>query len=92
MAEKKGIKIKVFSSGIYKGMGIPGTELTADQEDYLQNEVMELADEFYQHMRANLGEIPDDAMQGQMFRAPQAVALGFADDIVKSLDEVKKFL
>ena len=92
MAEKQGIKIKVFSSGTYKGMGVPGTELTAEQEDYLQNEVLELADEFYQHMRDNLGEIPDSAMQGQMFRAREAISLGFADDIVSSLDEVKTFL
>jgi protease-4 len=92
MAKQRGLKVKVFSSGKYKGMGVPGTELTADQEQYLQDEVMSLAEEFYAHIRANLGEIPDDAMQGQMFRAPEAVALGFADDIVKSLDDVKKFL
>ena len=92
MAQQKGIKVKVFSSGTYKGMGVPGTALTADQEDYLQNNVMELAEEFYQHMRANLGDIPDDAMQGQMFRAAEAVELGFADDVVKDLDALKKFL
>lgn len=92
MAAKQGIKVKVFSSGIYKGMGVPGTSLSPDQEDYLQTHVLELADEFYQHVRSNLGDIPDDAMQGQMFLAPEAVKLGFADDIVKSLEEVKKFL
>lgn len=91
-AKAMGIKVKVFSSGIYKGMGVPGTSLTADQEDYLQTSVLELADEFYQHIRANLGDIPDDAMQGQMFRATEAVKLGFADDILKSLDACKEFL
>lgn len=92
MAAQKGIKVKVFSSGIYKGMGVPGTSLSAEQEDYLQNSVLELAQEFYDYMRANLGEIPDDAMQGQMFRAPEAVSLGFADDIVKNIDELKGYL
>ena len=92
MAAQRGIKIKVFSSGMYKGMGVPGTSLTADQEQYLQDQVLELAEEFYNHIRYNLGEIPDDAMQGQMFRAPEAKALGFADEIVKSLDEMKSFL
>lgn len=92
MAKQRGIKVKVFSSGTYKGMGVPGTALTADQEDYLQNSVMELAEEFYNHIRSNLGDIPDDAMQGQMFRAPEAKAIGFCDDIVKSLDEMKSFL
>ncbi|MEN6533357.1 MAG: S49 family peptidase [Bryobacteraceae bacterium] len=92
MAKQRGIAIKVFSSGIYKGMGVPGTSLTAEQEEYLQNEVMTLAKDFYDHIRGNLGEVPDDAMQGQMFRAAEAVALGFADEIVESLDELKAFL
>ncbi len=92
MAAKRGIKVKIFSSGAYKGMGVAGSSLTAAQEDLLQAEVMDLADKFYQHMRENLGAIPDDAMQGQMFGAPTAVKLGFADAIVKNLDEVKRFL
>lgn len=91
-AAAMGVKVKVFSSGAYKGMGVPGTSLTGDQEKYLQDEVFELADVFYQHIRANLGDIPDEAMQGQMFRAPEAVKLGFADDIVKNLDAIQKFL
>ena len=48
--------------------------------------------EFYDHIRANLGDVPDDAMQGQMFRAGEAVNIGFADDIVSSLDDLKTFL
>jgi ClpP class serine protease len=92
MAAMRGVKIKVFSSGTYKGMGVPGTSLTADQEAYLQDQVETLAQEFYDHIRANLGDVPDEAMQGQMFRAGEAVNIGFADDIVKSLDELKTFL
>ena len=92
MAATRGVKIKVFSSGIYKGMGVPGTSLTAEQEDYLQNSVLELAQEFYDHIKSSLGDIPDEAMQGQMFRAAEAVNIGFADDIVKSLDDLKSFL
>lgn len=92
IAEARGYKIKVFSSGAYKGMGFPGTSLSAEQEQLLQDQVMDLAQEFYDHMRANLGEIPDDAMQGQMFRASEAVKLGFADEVVKDLDTLKEFL
>lgn len=91
-AARRGVKVKVFSSGKYKGMGVPGTALSSDQEQYLQDNVMELAGEFYAHMRRNLGDIPDAAMQGQMFRAPEAVRLGFANEIVPSLDELKHFL
>ena len=93
LAKQRGIKVKVFSSGTYKGMGVPGTSLTPAQEDYLQNSVLEMAQEFYDHIRAHLGEdIPEEAMQGQMFRAAEAVRIGFANDIVKSLDELKTFL
>lgn len=92
IAEARGYKVKVFSSGTYKGMGYPGTSLSAEQEELLQNQVMDLAQEFYDHMRGNLGEIPDEAMQGQMFRAAEAVKLGFADDIVRDIDELKEFL
>ena len=46
----------------------------------------------YNHIRENLGDIPDSAMQGQTFKAQQAVELGFANDVMKSLDEMKAFL
>lgn len=92
MAAKRGVKVKVFSSGKFKGMGVPGTALTSDQEGHLQEQVTQLAGEFYQHMRKHLGEISDEDMQGQMFRAERAVELGFADGIVSSLEELKGFL
>ena len=92
IAEDRGLKIKVFSSGTYKGMGYPGTSLTEAQEELLQTEVMDMAQVFYDHMRANLGDIADESMQGQMFRAPEAVKLGFADDVVQDLDALKEFL
>jgi capsid assembly protease len=43
--EGKGVKIKVFSSGEFKGM-TPEVELTGSQESYLQSRVMSLANEF----------------------------------------------
>lgn len=83
-----GIKVKVFSSGTYKGMGHPGTSLTAEQEVYLQSTVNELADEFYTHVRSNRGKISDEDMQGQMFSAKKALSRGFIDGIVSSLSDV----
>lgn len=92
LAAKKGIKVKVFSSGVYKGMGIPGTELSAAQEALLQDEVMELAEHFYGHMRNRRGDVSAECMQGQMFRAEDAVKLGFADNVVSGFAEVFTFL
>ncbi len=91
-AAKRGVRVRVFSSGTYKGMGVPGTSLTPEQESHLQDQVLELAEEFYQHIRNNLGDIPNEAMQGQMFRSGNAVALGFADAVVSSLEEMQEFL
>lgn len=91
-AAKRGVKVKVFSSGKYKGMGVPGTALSGEQEQFLQDNVMELAEEFYQHMRRTRGNIPDDAMQGQMFRSEAAVKNGFADEVVHDFETLKSFL
>lgn len=92
MAEERGIKVRLFTSGIYKGMGLPGLALTPAQEELLQTEVEELAGMFYDHIRASLGDVPDSAMQGQMFRAEKAVELGFADEIVRDVEEVAGWL
>lgn len=92
VAKARGLKIKVFSSGKYKGMGVPGTSLTEVQEQYLQESVMSLAQEFYDHIRTHLGAIADESMQGQMFKARASVSLGLADAIVKDLAEVKGWL
>ena len=79
-------------SGKFKGMGVPGTSLTSDQEQLLQDGVMELAEQFYEHMRACRGDVPDEAMQGQTFRASDAIENGLADEMVEDLDELKQFL
>jgi signal peptide peptidase SppA len=93
MAADKGIKVKVFSSGIYKGMGIPGTSLSAEQEAYLQDSVMQLAAEFYDHVTScREGAVPDEAMQGQTFRAEEAVDNGLVDDVIQNEDTMKSFL
>src|SRR6185312_12880460 len=67
MADMAGIKVKAFGSGTYKGMGTPGTSLTAEQEMFLKARVMQLAGMFYQHVRAQRGAIADEDMQGQSF-------------------------
>lgn len=36
LAENEGIKVLVFSTGTLKGAGVPGTEISAEQEEYFQ--------------------------------------------------------
>lgn len=92
MAEMAGIKVKVFGSGTFKGMGTPGTSLTAQQEVFMQNRVMQLAQTFYDHVRSQRGDIADEDMQGQTFSGVDAKAKGFVDEVFNSLDELETIL
>lgn len=92
MADMAGIKVKVFGSGEYKGMGQPGTSLTARQEIYLQDRVKKLADMFYDHVRAQRGAVEDEDMQGQTFSGMEAEGKGFVDGLMNNLGELEEFL
>jgi signal peptide peptidase SppA len=92
MADMQGVKIKVFSSGKYKGMGVPGTSLTAEQEVFMQQRVMEIANMFYDHIRQMRSDVEDFDMQGQVFKADSAYARGFIDHIACDEDELVQFL
>lgn len=92
MADMAGIKVKVFGSGDYKGMGTPGTSLTPKQEILIQQRIMSLADMFYSHVRAERGQIADADMQGQTFKGQEALEKGFIDDLMPDLDALISFL
>ena len=92
MADMAGIKVKVFGSGTFKGMGQPGTSLTAQQEIFLQQRVMSMAQTFYDHVRAQRGAIADADMQGQSFTGVQAKEKGFVDDVMQNMKELESFL
>ena len=84
-----GVKVELFASGKYKGMGYPGTSLTHEQKQLLLDEVAQLKAEFVRHVRDNRGEaITDDTMEGQMFLAPEALDRGLIDGIVRDISEV----
>ena len=92
MADMAGIKVKIFGSGTYKGMGTPGTSLTAQQEVFLQNRMMQLAETFYNHVREQRGAIADGDMQGQCFQGQEAVDKGFVDGLMNNKGELEAFL
>ena len=85
--EDKGIKIKVFSSGAYKGM-TPEVELTDSQESYLQERVMKLADEFYSHVMGQRAGAQESAFDGRVFTALEAEELGLIDGTARNINEV----
>lgn len=85
--EAKGIKIKVFSSGAYKGM-TPEVELTDSQESYLKERVMKLADEFYSHVIGQRAGAQESAFDGRVFTATEALELGLVDGTARNINEV----
>ena len=87
LADNLGIKVKVFGSGDFKGMGTPGTALSAKQETWMQDRVMALAGMFYAHVRGQRGQIDDADMQGQVFKGEAAQEKGFIDGVVKDKRE-----
>jgi len=85
--EGKGVKIKVFSSGEFKGM-TPEVELTGSQEDYLQSRVMSLANEFYSHVKEARAGVNESAFDGRTFQAAEALELGLVDGLARNVEEV----
>lgn len=92
MADMAGIKVKVFNSGTFKGMGTPGTSLSPQQEVFLQQRIMALADMFYAHITECRGAIDPADMQGQTFKGKDALEKGFIDDLMPDLDALIKTL
>lgn len=90
--KQMGIKVQVFSSGIYKGAGVPGTALTKEQKGMIQDRIMEIADMFYDHVRGTRGAIADEAMQGQTFKAAAAVDQGLIDMVVTNEQEARQLI
>lgn len=92
MWKARGVKIEVFTSGKYKGMGVPGTSLTKDHREFLQNRVMEIAEMFYGHVQAMRADVQPEDMQGQVFMGANALARGLIDDVVQSKADVVDLL
>lgn len=89
----KGYKVELFTSGKYKGMGFPGTDLTAEQKEHINESVADIAEMFYSHVKSCRGQhIGDETMQGQTFRAPKAMERGLIDYIVRDKAEAASFL
>lgn len=87
-AKAAGLEVKVIKSGALKGMGIPGTSLTSDQEAYLQQEVDALADTFKASVRMKRKLVQESDMQGQSFSGKVAAQKGFATGLANTLKDL----
>ena len=77
--EMAGLKVEVFASGKFKGMGFPGTTLTEEQRAEIMAGVMAYDQMFKDHIRAHRAAVTDDTMQGQTFTGLQASKNGLVD-------------
>lgn len=84
-----GIDFQQFASGKYKGMLDEGVPLTQDQKDFLQNNTLQLAEEFKAHMRTCRAMAEDD-MQGQWFTGEQAQQKAIVDTNFHTLNDLLK--
>lgn len=87
-----GLKPEVISSGEYKGMGAPGIPLTDAQRGHLQDRVNAMARTFQDHVTTARPDVRVEDLRGQCFKAPDALRLGFIDDIVSSIEDVVALL
>jgi signal peptide peptidase SppA len=86
--KKEGVKVELFTSGKFKGMGYPGTSLTEEQRDLVMGRVADIAGMFYEHVRMNRPDVQDEDMQGQTFKADKALERGLIDGVVSDKGEV----
>jgi protease-4 len=87
-AKAAGLEVKVIKSGALKGMGIPGTSLTSEQEAYLQQEVDALAETFKASVRMKRKLVQETDMQGQSFSGKLAAQKGFATGLANTLKDL----
>jgi signal peptide peptidase SppA len=90
-AQMAGVKIQVFSSGKYKGAGVPGTALTQDQAKLLQDRINNLAAMFSGYL-AGRRPIAEGDMQGQSFTGADAWDHNLVDAIADNEAEVLALL
>lgn len=91
MYEAAGVKVDVFASGPYKGIGIEGTSLTDDQKKYLQESVNRIFRMFAEHVRRERS-VSDDVMQGKIYLGEDAIANSLADETADTLWDVVREL
>lgn len=86
--EREGITAKVFSAGLYKGMGIYGTSLTPAQEEFLQASVLETWADFKAAVKSRRTMVRDEDMEAQVFSGRVAAQKGLATGLVNSFGEL----
>lgn len=86
-AEMAGIKMVVIKSGKFKGAGIEGTSLNADQVENLQASVDGIHADFKAAVLMKRKMVKAEAMEGQTFSGKQAAQQGLVTGLADSFAE-----
>ena len=86
-AEMAGIKMVVIKSGKFKGAGIEGTSLNADQVENLQASVDGIHADFKAAVLMKRKMVKAEAMEGQTFSGKQAASQGLVTGLADSFSE-----
>ena len=87
-----GVKMDVIKAGIYKGAGIPGTSLDAGQRKMLQEEVLEIHEDFKNAVKSVRLFVEDASMEGQCFSGKKGAEAGLVTGLVNGFDEMMESL
>jgi len=90
--EAQGVKVELIKAGKLKGMGFPGTSLSDESRQHLQDRVNQIYEMFTGFVTSRRGEIDSQAMQGQIFMAQEAMDSNLIDGIVSSKEDVVRML
>lgn len=90
--KQAGLKVDVVRAGRYKGMGLPGTSLSQEQRQLLQDQVDDIYGMFTGHVRQMRGAVDSETMQGQTFMAKDAAERNLIDALVKDRSEAIRTL
>jgi ClpP class serine protease len=82
----QGIKMVVIKSGKYKGAGIEGTSLSADQVENLQASVDGIHADFKAAVQMKRKMVKAETMEGQTFNGRQAAQAGLVTGLADSFN------
>ena len=79
--EAQGLDVELFKTGVFKGMGYPGTSLTEEHRALLQAEVDEIHEWFTGHVSEHRNITGEDTFEGQDFSGRNAKGRGLVDEV-----------
>ena len=86
-AKAEGIKMIVIKAGQHKAIGVPGAEVTADQQTHLQEGVDEIHGDFKAAVLKTRKLVKAEDMEGQVFSGKQAAQRNLVTGLADSFNE-----